>query len=67
MKRDNYPNMPDWTYYGAEEMLKAMGYDLNRDIHEQFIERYGEKISSTPTKKIKRGRPFSNNLPPTKK
>jgi len=66
MKRDNYPNMPDWTYYGAEEMLKAMGYDTNKDVHQQFIERHGEKISSIPNKR-KRGRPFKKNLPPTKK
>ena len=67
MRRDKYPNMPEWTYKGAEEMLQAMGYDLNRDIHEQFIERHRKGMEANPPRLKKRGIPFKNNLPPTRK
>lgn len=50
-----------WVKMGARNILKNLNYDLDKNIHEQFMERHKEKINSTPTRK-KRGRP-KKNLP----
>lgn len=49
MKEQRY----QWVKKEAEELLIALGYDINKDIYEQFKERYGEKLKGTlpPIKK----------------
>jgi len=39
-KRNDYENSKG-TFFTIDEMLVGLGYDLNKDIHEQFCIRHG--------------------------
>lgn len=55
-KKNIRENTPEWMIEGSREMLRRMNYDVDKNIHEQFIERYGESMDAIPVKK-RRGRP----------
>lgn len=59
-------NTPEWMIEGSREMLRRMNYDVEKNIHEQFIERFEESMNSIPQNKPKRGRP-KKNVSSTKK
>ena len=48
-----------WLRASSQEILELLGYDTNRPIHEQFLEKYGDKINDPsrvyipPPKKVK--------------
>ena len=35
----------------SKEILKNLGYDVTKDIHSQFMERYAQKFINKPPKK----------------
>lgn len=56
-KEDNKSNTPEWVIEGANEILKLLNYDLDKDIHEQFIQRHNLPRKEKKTEKLPMGRP----------
>lgn len=52
------PRQPEWVKKATMEILQAMGYDLSKDIGEQFKEKYGEKLKGSPVPPIKKRRKY---------
>lgn len=58
---DRYYN---WIKDEADNLLTAMGYDVTKDIHQQFLERMKPKLDGTKPKRGRRRKKI--DLPPTK-
>lgn len=56
--RGNKETTVDYIVKGAMEILKGLGYNLERNINEQFLERHKDKLANA--QKIKKGRPRKN-------
>jgi len=56
-KEDNELKTPEWVIEGANEILKLLNYDLDKDIHEQFIQRHNLPRKEKKTEKLPMGRP----------
>lgn len=52
---------PEWVVDGAMEILKRLNYDINGDVHQQFLDRHNLQRKDL-IKKETRGRP-KKNLP----
>jgi hypothetical protein len=44
LDRTKYPETPEYILRGAKELLELMNYDITKEIHPQFVERYGEDV-----------------------
>lgn len=45
-----------WIMKGAIDLLKLLNYDVNGDVHEQFVQRIASKYGEVLTYKEKKGR-----------
>jgi len=54
---------PQWLIDGSKEILELLGYDLTKDVHAQFMERFKEELARG--NRPKRGRP-KKTLPESK-
>ena len=43
MKEGDYKK---WLYDQSKELLERMGYDTNRSIHDQFLEKHHEALNA---------------------
>jgi hypothetical protein len=41
------PKLHDWEEEGGIKVLENMGYDINEDIHKQFLRKVKEKYGVT--------------------
>lgn len=51
MKKQHSPMRHVWDEKRAKRILQLLGYDLSRNIHEQFLEKYGDKLKTNKKKK----------------